>query len=200
MEQHNPESRHYAKPFLTRQIVILAVLILIVLAVSIYILYRFFFYIPPAKINFQEYAPGYLPAGLQMEDKHLEQWVRKSPQPSPTELDFDFNKYNSIREVKNNGTIRMPFTYTCKDNEDDSCAIATTKNGQKYRTTIDRMSDKDYETIEWLKGDTLILFFYNAPLGQPLSSDEVSKFIDSFKPVSYHGLRVKVYNQIPPSN
>jgi hypothetical protein len=200
MEQHTSSSRRFIRPFLAHKSLTVAVLVFVILALGLYTLYRIFFYTPPAKINFQEYEPGYLPAGLQMQGKHLEQWVRKPPHPSPTELNFGLNKYNSVSEMKNDGTIRAPFNYSCKDNEDSSCAIATTKNGQKYRTSIDKMSDTDYETIEWLKGDTLILFFYNAPPGKPLSSDEVGKFIDSFKPVSYRGLTLKVNNEIPPNN
>ncbi len=200
MEQNTSSSRRFIRPFLAHKSLTVAALVFVILALGVYIIYRFFFYVPPAKINFQEYEPGYLPAGLQTQDKHWEQWVRRRPQPSPTELDFTFNKYNSIREVKNDGTIRAPFAYTCEGNGGESCAIAMTKNGQKYRTTIDKMSDKDYETIEWLKGDTLILFFYNAPPDKPLSADEVGKFIDSFKPVSYHGLGLKRYYEIPPNN
>lgn len=200
MEQHTSNSRRFIRPFLAHKSLTVAALVLFILTLGVYAIYRIFFYIPPAKINFQEYEPSYLPAGLQMQDKHLEQWVRKSPQPSPTELDFTYNKYSSIREVKNDGTIRVPFTYKCEDNGGEICSIATTKNGQKYRTTIDKMSDKDYETIDWLKGDTLILFFYNAPPGEPLSADEVGKFIDSFKPVNYHGLGLKRHYEIPPNH
>lgn len=171
----------------------------LVLVCSSIIAYIWFW--PSNKINFQEYAPVWMPSGQQITTPYLGQWLRKPPQQSPVELDYDANSY-TVRETRNNGEVRAKFEYKCTGilSTGDTCGILKSRRSQPYRLTFIQSSSSPYQIVEWLRGNTLITCFLhtNNTNRQAYSSDTIGQFIDSFTQIRYSNLKVKIYNEIPP--
>ena len=180
----------------THKLLVVGAALTLIIGTIVYKCWRFYTTIYPTPIiNFQEYAPTWLPPNVAVLSKSLQ--VRRQPTPNPAlaELDITLSGYDRMYIERNDGKILPYFTYNCGTQYDgEMCVMATTPRGQRYQIVADALNihnpnDFRYKhmQIKWLEGNTLSMY---STISRPYySTATTGKIIDSMKPAYYTGLR-----------
>jgi hypothetical protein len=145
------------------------------------------------KINFQEYAPSYLPDSLKVTSKTIDAHYTPANSPShTTTLNLRLSKDSYVYEQKN----VTDFAYTCPGAIiNQSCSVRTSPHNQRYTLTTTMIPGQSMEqTVKWLKGSTLIQVTFHGEPSQPYSKDVFGEVVDSIQSVTYKNLKVNYYD------
>lgn len=145
------------------------------------------------KINFQEYAPSYLPDSLKVASKTIDARYIPANNPShTTTLNLHLSKSSYVYEQKNIAS----FSYTCPSViVNQSCAVQTSSYNQRYTLTTTMVPGQPIEqTVKWLKGSTVIQMTFRGESSQPYSKDVFGKVVDSVQSVTYQQLKINYYD------
>jgi hypothetical protein len=145
------------------------------------------------KVNFQEYAPSYLPGKLSIVSKSVD--ARYVPTNNPahtTTLNLKLSQRSFIYEQK----AGKSFSYSCGQSiVNTSCIVASSTRGQRFLLTTTTVSGQStQQVITWSQGGTDMRLVLHGEVSQPYSSDTAGKIIDSFHKVRYTGLHVNYYD------
>ncbi len=178
------------------KLLVLGTMLTVIMSTITYTAWRFYKTIyPTPNINFQEYAPNWLPPRVQVKSKLLAVTRQPAPNPAITELNIALSNYDTVRMERNDGKILPYFTYTCSALYTyKTCVLATTLKGQKFEViadTLDRSNPNNflykYMQVKWLTGNTLIMY---STISHPYySTATIGRIIDSMVPVHYKGLK-----------
>ncbi|HSX30308.1 MAG TPA: hypothetical protein VLE99_00110 [Candidatus Saccharimonadales bacterium] len=154
-------------------------------------------------VDFQEYAPKSLPAGVAITGRSLDVWSGKTNFLSRTkQLTFSLSPSRSSFISEASRAKGAPFVYQCDYGAANAkCTTAETPNHQQYRLTTvydQTLAGKPFEqTAAWLKGNTYIWIRLE---GNPVhlhSQDEWNHVIDSFVPVHYSKISIRQFSPGP---
>ncbi len=188
MEMDQPPSPTPKKKHDSHRRVEVAVALVLLAVVGVYASIGYAHRYIPGKITFQEYAPGYLPAGVKVKEKTIEAWYIPAGDPSRyTMLNIDAGDVYIYERQKN-----QSFANSCPGAaENTTCTKESTPNGQQYiltTTTFDNPSQPTEQAVNWLRGDTHMLLNLSSKQKEGYSTATLGKIIDSFKPIKYNNL------------
>jgi hypothetical protein len=144
------------------------------------------------RIDFQEYAPTYLPDGLAIRQTTVE---AGSPigqnSVTTTSLRLGMAQQSLIYERK----AEEAFAYVCRAKvTNQRCVTRSTTAGQRYEIITSNVLRQPIEQdVEWVKGTTWIRVVMVGEPGQPYPPETLDRIVDSFQPALYsHVLQVRV--------
>jgi len=156
-------------------------------------------------VDFQEYAPTVLPAGVAIIGRSLEVWSEKASPVAHTKLlrfDLNTSRSSSLAEgkvKKSNLDNAACSSHSAVTNQ--TCAIVETPNHQQYflvTTYQDTLAGKPFsQEAIWTRGDTSIMLYLAGSPMRTYPQDEWSGVVDSFVPVHYSKITSKHYSPGP---
>jgi len=146
------------------------------------------------KINFQTYAPAYLPDNLKIRSVTIDARYIPADTPSHTTmLNLTLSNDSYVYEQKNTTSFTpgCPVGITVHQ----ACSTNISPQGQQYQLVTSIVPGQPVEqTFKWLKDATLMQATFKAESSQPYSAAVLGKVIDSFKPVIYKDLKTNYFD------
>jgi hypothetical protein len=158
-----------------------------------------------SSVNFKEYEPTHLPAGLNIKNRNLEIWdeTRSGDQSFPhwnKVLRLDVNQNISIGEWRYSPQDSINFSCNGPENnvEGSTCSTQTSPKGQKYTFTVFSYGNSSQKGQDiWLvKGNTSI-HISNLETDKIYPSVEWGEVIDSLRQVHYKSLEITHFSPGP---
>lgn len=170
-----------------KRIIILAgIAIIIILACGLYWHYRYI----PGRVTFQEYAPTYLPKGVFVKNKELQDWYIPAGEPTRyTRLFMELSDSTTIAQTKEY-PARLYGCTRYAGIRNMTCEKRFTSGNQAYYRVAAISPDSNYLYIELEKESTIIGIQFAPNRHVPYSQQEIEKIIDALSITRYKDLPV----------
>lgn len=144
------------------------------------------------KINFQTFAPGYLPDKLSVTNREVIADYTPSNNPKrSTMLHLSLGENSYIYEQKSSGN----FKYSCNTITNQSCTVERSPKAQPFMLTTTIFPDKSVEQrLEWQRGNTVVQVILHGEKSQPYGTSIPAKIVDGFHAATYQNVPVHYYD------